>query len=60
MSFGKVDAGNGLNWLTEAIGIVFRNPGAFLVMALIVVVIFERGQFLAGRRAEQDKIRDLR
>ena len=39
MSFGKVDAGNGLNWLTEAIGIVFRNPGAFLVMALIVGVI---------------------
>ena len=36
MSFGKVDAGNGLNWLTEAIGIVFRNPAAFLVMALIV------------------------
>jgi uncharacterized membrane protein len=39
MSFGKVDAGNGLNWVTEAIGIVFRNPGAFLVMALIVGVI---------------------
>jgi hypothetical protein len=39
MSFGKVDAGNGLNWLTEAIGIVFRNPAAFLVMALIVGVI---------------------
>jgi hypothetical protein len=39
MSFGKVDAGNGLNWLTEAIGLVFRNPGAFLVMALIVGVI---------------------
>jgi len=39
MSFGKVDAGNGLNWLTEAIGIVFRNPGAFLVMALVVGVI---------------------
>jgi hypothetical protein len=39
MSFGRVDAGNGLNWLTEAIGIVFRNPGAFLVMALIVGVI---------------------
>ncbi len=39
MSFGKVDAGNGLNWLTEAVGIVFRNPGAFLLMALIVGVI---------------------
>ena len=39
MSFGKVDAGNGLNWLTEAIGIVFRNPVAFLVMGLIVGVI---------------------
>jgi len=39
MSFGKVDAGNGLNWLMEGIGIVFRNPGAFLVMALIIGVI---------------------
>ena len=39
MSFGKVDAGKGLNWLTEAVGIVFRNPAAFLVMALIVGVI---------------------
>ena len=39
MSFGKVDAGNGLNWLTEGIGIVFRNPGAFLVMALKIGVI---------------------
>jgi uncharacterized membrane protein len=39
MSFGKVDAGNGLTWLTEGIGLVFRNPAAFLLMALIVGVI---------------------
>jgi uncharacterized membrane protein len=39
MSFGKVDAGNGLAWLTEAVRLVFRNPVAFLVMGLILAVI---------------------
>jgi uncharacterized membrane protein len=39
MSFGKVEAGRGLNWLTEAIGLVFKNPVAFLVMGLILAVI---------------------
>jgi hypothetical protein len=39
MSSGKVDAGSGLNWLTEAVGLVFRNAAAFLVMALIVGAI---------------------
>jgi hypothetical protein len=39
MNFGKVEAGHGLNWLKEAIGLVFRNPVAFLVMGLILAVI---------------------
>jgi hypothetical protein len=39
MTFGKVDAGSGMRWLTEAIGLVFRNPAAFLVMGLILAVI---------------------
>lgn len=39
MNFGKVEAGHGLNWLTEAIGLVFKNPVAFLVMGLILAVV---------------------
>jgi hypothetical protein len=39
MSFGKVDAGKGLGWLTEGIGLVFKNPAAFLVMGVILAVI---------------------
>lgn len=39
MSFGKVDAGNGLGWLTDAVRLVFKNPVAFLVMGLIMAVI---------------------
>jgi len=39
MSFGKVEAGSGLSWLTEAVGLVFKNPVAFLVMGLIMAVI---------------------
>lgn len=39
MSFGKVDAGNGLSWLKDAIGLVFGNPVVFLVMGLILAAI---------------------
>lgn len=39
MSFGKVDAGSGVNWLTEGIRLVMANPVAFLVMGLILAVI---------------------
>src|SRR5215467_12941006 len=39
MSYGKVDAGSGLGWLTEAIGLVFKNPVVFLVMGLILAAI---------------------
>ena len=38
MSFGKVEAGSGLNWLTEGIRLVIANPVAFLVMGLILAV----------------------
>jgi uncharacterized membrane protein len=39
MSFGKVEAGNGVGWLTEAVRLVLKNPVAFLVMGLILAVI---------------------
>jgi len=39
MSFGKVDAGKGIGWLTDAVGLVLKNPAAFLVMGLILAVI---------------------
>lgn len=39
MSFGKVDAGNGVNWLTEGIRLLMANPVPFLVMGLILAVI---------------------
>ncbi len=38
MSFQKVDAGRGVEWLKEAVGIVLKNPAAFLVMGLIVAI----------------------
>ena len=39
MSYGKVEAGSGLRWLSEAIGLVFGNPAVFLVMGLILAAI---------------------
>ena len=39
MSFGKVEAGAGVGWLTEAVRLVLKNPVAFLVMGLILAVI---------------------
>lgn len=39
MSFGKVEAGSGLRWLSDAIGLVFGNPAVFLVMGLIMAAI---------------------
>jgi len=39
MSFGKVDAGSGMTWLTDAVNLVLKNPAAFLVMGLILAVI---------------------
>ncbi|MGH8174055.1 MAG: BPSS1780 family membrane protein [Rhodanobacteraceae bacterium] len=39
MSFGKVDAGNGVGWLTDSVRLILNNPVAFLVMGLILGVI---------------------
>lgn len=39
MAFQRVPAGNGLQWLTEAVQIILKNPAAFGLMALIVGVI---------------------
>lgn len=39
MSFRKVEAASGMNWLSGAVGIVSRNPVEFLVMGLIVAAI---------------------
>lgn len=39
MSHQSVPAGNGLQWLTEAVQLVLRNPGPFALMGLIVAVI---------------------
>lgn len=39
MSFRKIEASSGMNWLTGAIGAVLRNPVEFLVMGLIVAAI---------------------
>jgi uncharacterized membrane protein len=39
MSFQKVEAGRGLEWLKKAFALVMANPGVFLVMALIIGVL---------------------
>lgn len=39
MSFQKVEAGRSVEWLKQGIGLVFKNPVAFLVMALIIAII---------------------
>ena len=39
MSYRSVDAGRGVQWLVEAVQLVMRNPGVFLVQALILSVL---------------------
>lgn len=39
MSFQKVEAGRGIEWLKQSVELVLKNPVAFLVMSLIIVVI---------------------
>ena len=39
MAFQKVPAGNGLQWITEAVNLILKNPAAFLLMGLVVSVI---------------------
>lgn len=39
MAFQKVPAGNGLQWLTEAVSLILKNPAPFALMGLVVGVI---------------------
>jgi len=39
MSYRSVDAGRGIQWLTESVQLVMRNPAVFLVQALILSVL---------------------
>lgn len=39
MSFQKVDAGRGVEWLKQGVNLIIQNPVAFLVMALILGII---------------------
>lgn len=39
MSIRSVPAGNGITWITEAVRIVLKNPGPFVLMGLIFTVI---------------------
>ncbi len=39
MSQHQVPAGNGMQWISSAFEIVMKNPGVFIVMALIIAVL---------------------
>jgi len=39
MAFQKVPAGNGVQWFTEAVNLILKNPVPFLLMGLVVGVI---------------------
>lgn len=39
MSYQSVPAGNGLQWLTEAVQLILKNPAPFALMGLLVAVI---------------------
>ena len=39
MAFQKVPAGNGLQWITEAVNLIMKNPAPFLLMGLVIGVI---------------------
>lgn len=39
MAFQKVPAGNGLQWITEAVSLILKNPAPFALMGLVVGVI---------------------
>ena len=39
MAFQKVPAGNGLQWITEAVNLIMKNPAPFLLMGLVLGVI---------------------
>lgn len=39
MAFQKVPAGNGLQWITESVNLIMKNPAPFLLMGLVIAVI---------------------
>lgn len=39
MAFQKVPAGNGLQWITDSVNLIMKNPAPFLLMGLVVGVI---------------------
>ena len=39
MSFQTVPASQGLKWLTDAVNLILRNPGPYLLMGLVVTVM---------------------
>jgi hypothetical protein len=39
MAFQKVPAGNGLQWITESVNLILKNPAPFALMGLVVGVI---------------------
>ena len=39
MAFQKVPAGNGLQWITDAVNLVMKNPAPFLLMGLVIGVV---------------------
>ena len=38
MAIRKVPAGNGVTWITEAIQLILKNPGPFVLMGLVIAV----------------------
>lgn len=39
MAFQKVPAGSGLNWLTDAVTLIMKNPLPFALMGLVVAIV---------------------
>lgn len=39
MAFKRVPAGNGVNWLTEAVNLILKNPTPFLLMGLLLGIV---------------------
>lgn len=39
MAFEKVPAGNGVQWITESVNLIMKNPAPFLLMGLVIGVI---------------------
>jgi uncharacterized membrane protein len=39
MAFQKVPAGNGVQWITESVNLILKNPAPFALMGLVIAVI---------------------